>query len=97
MKQPKESLKRESNLSVIAVARVTPLRKFTRKNGERHWVEIRRDRLIAREELQHALDNHCDSLDHVGTDVLAEPGEYDGFPFRGALYIGPYSVLIFSQ
>jgi 1,4-alpha-glucan branching enzyme len=31
------------------------------------------------------------------TDVLAEPGEYDGFPFRGALYIGPYSVLIFSQ
>lgn len=31
------------------------------------------------------------------TEVLAEPGEYDGFPFRGALYIGPYSVLIFSQ
>ena len=31
------------------------------------------------------------------TDVLAEPREYDGFPFRGALYIGPYSVLIFSQ
>ena len=30
-------------------------------------------------------------------DVVAEPGEYDGFPFRGALYIGPYSVLIFSQ
>ena len=31
------------------------------------------------------------------TDVATEPGEYDGFPFRGALSIGPYSVLIFSQ
>ena len=32
-------------------------------------MEIRRDRLIAREELKHALDNHCDSFDHVGTGV----------------------------
>ena len=31
------------------------------------------------------------------TDVATEPGEYDGFPFRAALSIGPYSVLIFSQ
>jgi 1,4-alpha-glucan branching enzyme len=30
-------------------------------------------------------------------DVVAEPGEYDGFPFHAALSIGPYSVLIFSQ
>jgi 1,4-alpha-glucan branching enzyme len=30
-------------------------------------------------------------------DVETEPGEYDGFPFRAALSIGPYSVLIFSQ
>jgi hypothetical protein len=29
--------------------------------------------------------------------VDTEPGEYDGFPFRAALSIGPYSVLIFSQ
>ena len=34
---------------------------------------------------------------HWSGDVVAEPGECDGFPFRGALYIGPYSVLIFSQ
>ena len=27
------------------------------------------------------------------TDVATEPGEYDGFPFRGTLSIGPYSVL----
>jgi hypothetical protein len=27
-------------------------------------------------------------------DVVTEPGEYDGFPFRSALSIGPYSVLI---
>ena len=32
-------------------------------------MEIRRDRLIAREELKHALDNHCDSFDHVGTRI----------------------------
>jgi hypothetical protein len=29
--------------------------------------------------------------------VVAEPGEYDGCPFRAGLSIGPYSVLIFSQ
>jgi len=34
---------------------------------------------------------------HWSGDVVAEPGEYDGFLFRGALYLGPYSVLIFSQ
>ena len=34
---------------------------------------------------------------HWSGDVVAEPGEYDGFPFHGSLYIGPYSVLIFSQ
>jgi 1,4-alpha-glucan branching enzyme len=34
---------------------------------------------------------------HWSGDVVAEPGEYDGFLFRGALYIAPYSVLIFSQ
>lgn len=32
-------------------------------------MEIRRDGLIAREELKHALDNHCDSFDHVGTGI----------------------------
>jgi 1,4-alpha-glucan branching enzyme len=31
------------------------------------------------------------------SDVIAEPGEYDGFPFNAALSMGPYSVLIFSQ
>jgi len=30
-------------------------------------------------------------------DVVAEPGEYDGFPFKAAIAIGPYSVLIYSQ
>jgi 1,4-alpha-glucan branching enzyme len=34
---------------------------------------------------------------HWSGDVIAEPGEYDDFLFRGALYIAPYSVLIFSQ
>lgn len=34
---------------------------------------------------------------HPSTDVIAEPGEYDGFPFHAALSIGPYSVLIFSR
>jgi len=38
-----------------------------------------------------------DFQSHPSTDVVAEPGEYDGFPFQGALSIGPYSVLIFSQ
>ena len=34
---------------------------------------------------------------HPSTEVVAEPGEYDGIPFHAALSIGPYSVLIFSQ
>jgi 1,4-alpha-glucan branching enzyme len=34
---------------------------------------------------------------HPSTDIVAEPGEYDGFPFHAALSMGPYSVLIFSQ
>jgi 1,4-alpha-glucan branching enzyme len=34
---------------------------------------------------------------HWSGDVVAEPGEYDGFPSRSAICIGPYSVLIFSQ
>jgi hypothetical protein len=29
--------------------------------------------------------------------VVTEPGEYDGFSCHGALSIGFYSVLIFSQ
>jgi 1,4-alpha-glucan branching enzyme len=38
-----------------------------------------------------------DFQDHPSTDVDAEPGEFDGLPFRTALSIGSYSVLIFSQ
>ena len=38
-----------------------------------------------------------DFANHPSTDVLSEPGEYDGFPFHAAVSIGPYSVLIFSQ
>jgi 1,4-alpha-glucan branching enzyme len=34
---------------------------------------------------------------HPSTDVVAEPGESDGFPFHATLSMGPYSVLIFSQ
>jgi len=34
---------------------------------------------------------------HPSTDVVTEPGQYDGFPFHATLSIGPYSVLIFSQ
>lgn len=34
---------------------------------------------------------------HPSTDVMAESGDYDGFPWHGAVSIGPYSVLIFSQ
>lgn len=34
---------------------------------------------------------------HWSGDVVTEPGERDGLPCHGALYIGPYSVLIFSQ
>jgi len=38
-----------------------------------------------------------DFAGHPSTHVVTEPGEYDGFPCHGALSIGPYSVLIFSQ
>ena len=38
-----------------------------------------------------------DFQSHPSTDVVAEPGEFDGFPFQAVLSIGPYSVLIFSQ
>ncbi|NVN90053.1 MAG: alpha amylase C-terminal domain-containing protein [Desulfuromonadales bacterium] len=38
-----------------------------------------------------------DFLSHPSSDVVAETGEYDGFPFHATLSIGPYSVLIFSQ
>lgn len=34
---------------------------------------------------------------HPSSDVVAEPGETDGFPFHASLSIGSYSVLIFSQ
>lgn len=34
---------------------------------------------------------------HPSTNVVAEPGQYDGFPFHAALSMGPYSVLTFSQ
>ncbi len=34
---------------------------------------------------------------HSSGDVVAAPGEYDGFLFRSAICIGSYSVLIFSQ
>ncbi|HJZ59903.1 MAG TPA: alpha amylase C-terminal domain-containing protein, partial [Gemmataceae bacterium] len=30
-------------------------------------------------------------------DVVAEPGVYDGLPFKATIRIGPYSVLIYSQ
>jgi 1,4-alpha-glucan branching enzyme len=38
-----------------------------------------------------------DFQSHPSSDVIAEPGEFDGLPFRAALSLGPYSVLIFSQ
>lgn len=38
-----------------------------------------------------------DFAGHWSGDLVVEPGEYDGFPFHGALYVGPYSVLMFSQ
>jgi len=38
-----------------------------------------------------------DFAGHPSTNVVAEPGECDGFPFHAALAIGSYSVLIFSQ
>ncbi|MCX6029756.1 MAG: hypothetical protein NT169_10700 [Chloroflexi bacterium] len=34
---------------------------------------------------------------YPSADVVAEPGERDGFPCHAAFSIGPYSVLIFSQ
>jgi 1,4-alpha-glucan branching enzyme len=34
---------------------------------------------------------------HPSGNVVAEPGQHDGFPFHAALSLGPYSVLIFSQ
>jgi 1,4-alpha-glucan branching enzyme len=34
---------------------------------------------------------------HPSTDVTAEAGENDGFPFHAPLSVGSYSVLIFSQ
>lgn len=34
---------------------------------------------------------------YPSTSIVAEPGEYDGFPCHAALSIGPYTVLIFSQ
>jgi 1,4-alpha-glucan branching enzyme len=38
-----------------------------------------------------------DFAGHPSTNVVTEPGAYDGFPCHAALSIGPYSVLIFSQ
>ena len=38
-----------------------------------------------------------DFLSHQSSDVIAEEGQYDGFPFHASLSIGPYSALIFSQ
>ena len=38
-----------------------------------------------------------DFQDHPSTNVEAESGEFDGFPFQAPITIGPYSVLIFSQ
>jgi 1,4-alpha-glucan branching enzyme len=38
-----------------------------------------------------------DFQNYPSTNVIAEAGEYDGFPFHAAFSIGSYSVLIFSQ
>jgi 1,4-alpha-glucan branching enzyme len=38
-----------------------------------------------------------DFQSHPSTNVVAEPGKYDGMSCHGTLSIGPYSVLIFSQ
>ncbi|MDD5287460.1 MAG: alpha-amylase family glycosyl hydrolase [Desulfuromonadaceae bacterium] len=38
-----------------------------------------------------------DFQNHPSADVVAEPGDTDGFPCYAAVSIGPYSVLIFSQ
>ncbi|MBX9583298.1 MAG: alpha amylase C-terminal domain-containing protein [Gemmataceae bacterium] len=34
---------------------------------------------------------------YPSSDVVAEPGDYDGLPAKATLGIGPYSVLIFAQ
>jgi 1,4-alpha-glucan branching enzyme len=33
----------------------------------------------------------------MSSDAVAEPGDYDGFPFQGAVSIGPYSALIYTH
>jgi 1,4-alpha-glucan branching enzyme len=38
-----------------------------------------------------------DFAGHPSTNVVTEPGAYDGFPYKATLSIGPYSALIFSQ
>jgi 1,4-alpha-glucan branching enzyme len=38
-----------------------------------------------------------DFKNHPSTDIIAESGDCDGLPWHGAVSIGPYSVLIFSQ
>lgn len=38
-----------------------------------------------------------DFQNHPSRDVSAKSGAYDGLPWRAAVSIGPYSVLIFSQ
>ena len=38
-----------------------------------------------------------DFHNYPSTDVTAESGSYDGFPWRSEVSMGPYSVLIFSQ
>ena len=35
--------------------------------------------------------------DYPSRDVTAEPGDYDGLPAKGAVDIGPYSVLVFGK
>ena len=43
----------------------------TRKNGERHWADRKSDRVCSlyKKELKDALDDLCDSFDHVGTRI----------------------------
>jgi len=38
-----------------------------------------------------------DFQNHPSSDVIAEPSPCDGLPWRAAVSIGPYSVLVFSQ
>lgn len=38
-----------------------------------------------------------DFANHPSTDIDTDTGDRDGLPWRGAVSIGPYSVLIFSQ